>query len=254
MHKNLFDCRGKIAVVTGGSGLIGREVVRGLASFGAKAYSADLQSCVVPERKNKIKQIYLDITSESSVKSVFKKIKEDEGRIDILVNCAYPRTEDWGLPFEAIPFSSWKKNVNDQLGGYFLSCQAVAEIMKKQKNGSIINMASIYGVAAPDFSIYQGVKMTMPAAYSAIKGGVIVFTRYLAAYYAKYNIKVNSISPGGVFNRQDSVFVKRYAQKTPLGRMAKPSDVVGAAIYLASDASEYVTGINLLVDGGWTAW
>jgi NAD(P)-dependent dehydrogenase (short-subunit alcohol dehydrogenase family) len=140
------------------------------------------------------------------------------------------------------------------MGGYFFASRAAAEIMKRHHNGSIINFASIYGISAPDFGLYKGTSLTMPPAYSAIKGGIIAFTKYLATYYAPYGIRANVVSPGGVENGQPSAFVRRYSQKTPLGRMARPEDLVGAVIYLASDASSYVTGTNLVVDGGWTAW
>lgn len=256
MPNNLFSCKGKIAVVTGGSGLIGREIVKGLINFGAKVCIADINEkrSLAAARRLKAGYIYLDITSEGSVRSGFSKICKEYRRIDVVVNCAYPRTKDWGCKFEQISLVSWNKNINDHLGGYFLASQAAAEIMRKNRTGgSIINIASIYGVVAPDFSIYKRTKMTMPAAYSAIKGGIVSFTKYLAAYYAGDNIRANVVSPGGVFDNQSASFVRNYSAKTLLGRMAKPQDIVGAVVYLASDAANYVTGINLLVDGGWTA-
>lgn len=145
-----------------------------------------------------------------------------------------------------------EKNIEMHLGGYFICCRKIAEYMKRQKRGSIINFGSTYGMVGPDFNIYKDTKMTMPAAYSLIKGGIINFTKYLASYYGKYSIRVNSISPGGVYDRQPPIFVKKYAAKTLLKRMANKEDMVGAVIYLASDASRYVTGHNLVVDGGWS--
>jgi len=255
-YKRLFSCSGKIAVVTGGAGLIGKEIVKGLIASGAKVYVADNDAAKVKKifRSGKIKFIYLDITSEESIIGLFAKIKKEAGKIDILVNSAYPRTKDWGNKFEDVSFTSWKTNLDSQLGGYFLCCRAAARCMKDSKGGSIINLGSTYGVVAPDFSIYEGTQMTMSAAYSAIKGGLITFTKYLATYYAKYKIRVNSISPGGVFDNQPAIFVEKYCKRTPLGRMAHPSEIAGAAVFLASDASSYVTGHNLMVDGGWTAW
>ena len=194
----------------------------------------------------------MEITKEKSVSDLVNFIAKKFGRIDIWVNNAYPRTKDWGDKFEDIKLSSWKKNIDMHLNGYFICCQKVVEYMKKRKSGTIINMASVYGVVGPDFSIYKGTDMTMPAGYSAIKGAIINFTRYLASYYAKYDIRVNCISPGGVYNKQPSMFVKRYTDKTPLKRMAEKEDIIGAAIYLASDASKYVTGHNLVVDGGFS--
>lgn len=255
MYKNLFSCKNKTAVVVGGAGLIGSEIVKGLSDFGAKVYIADTNKRAAEKIKAKgIKFIYLDITSEDSVHRALNEVHNAAKKIDVLINCAYPRTSDWGLKLEDVPFDSWKDNVNNHLGGYFLCSKVAADLMKRKARGVIINFASIYGVVAPDFSIYQGTKMTMPVAYSAIKGGVITFTKYLATYYAKYNIRANVISPGGVLNGQDSTFLKKYAKKTPLNRMADSSDIVGAVIFLSSDASSYITGQNLIVDGGWSVW
>lgn len=254
-YKTLFDLKNKVAIVVGGSGLIGTEIVRGLSDFGARVYIADTSEKAAEGIKVKgAKFIYLDITSEDSVRKALSEARDEAKKIDVLINCAYPRTGDWGLKLEDVPFDSWKDNVNNHLGGYFLSSKMAADLMKEKANGVIINFASIYGVVAPDFSIYRGTKMTMPVAYSAIKGGIISFTKYLATYYAEYNIRANVISPGGVFNGQDSAFLKKYAKKTPLNRMADSKDIVGAAIFLSSDASSYVTGQNLIVDGGWSVW
>lgn len=255
MYSSIFSCENKTAIVTGGCGLIGREIVKGLSQYGAMVYIADQDEASAQKLINQnIKFLNLDITSESSVREVLQTVLEDSGKIDILVNCAYPRTKDWVVKFEKISFESWKENVNNHLGGYFLCCQKVAEQMKFQQSGSIINFASTYGIVAPDFSIYEGTEMTMPAAYSAIKGGIITFTKYLASYYGKYNVRVNTVSPGGIFDNQAPSFVDKYSHKTPLGRMGNPGEIVGAVIYLASDASSYVTGHNLIVDGGWTTW
>ncbi|MFA4934077.1 MAG: SDR family oxidoreductase [Candidatus Omnitrophota bacterium] len=254
-YNSIFDLKNKVAVVVGGAGLIGSEIVKGLSDFGAKVYIADIDKQAAGKIKTRgIKFIYLDIASEDSIYRALNAVCEEAKGIDILINCAYPRTDDWGLGLEKVTFDSWKENVNNHLGGYFICSKVAAELMKKKSGGVIINFASIYGVVAPDFSIYRGTKITMPAAYSAIKGGIINFTKYLATYYAKYNIRANVISPGGVFNRQDPLFVKRYADKTPLKRMAKPLDMVGAVIYLSSEAAAYITGQNLLVDGGWSVW
>jgi len=256
MYKTIFSCKNKVAVVAGGCGLLGREVVKALSEFGALVYIADINSknAVNLLREKKIKYIYFDISSEDSIEKAMNEIIRKAGRIDILVNSAYPKTEDWGLKFEKVSFDSWKKNINDHLGGYFLSSRTAAEIMKEQGGGAIINLASIYGVTAPDFNIYEGTKMTMPVAYAAIKSGIIGLTRYIATYYGRHNVRANVVSPGGVFDNQNINFVRRYSQKTPLGRMAAPRDIVGAVIYLASEASSYITGCNLIVDGGWTVW
>lgn len=245
-----------MAFVTGGSGLLGRETAKGLADFGATVYIVDISDKNVKNLicNSNIKYIECDITSKESIDETISKVVTSSGRLDILVNTAYPRTKDWGLKFEEVPFDSWQKNVNDHLGGYFLVCQAAARQMKRQGGGSIINFASIYGVVAPDFSLYEGTVMTMPAAYSAIKGGIISLTRYIATLYAPYNIRANTVSPGGIQDKQPRSFVEKYSSKTPLGRMGTPQEFVGTVIYLASDASSYVTGQNIIVDGGWTAW
>jgi NAD(P)-dependent dehydrogenase (short-subunit alcohol dehydrogenase family) len=255
MYPNLFSCKDKVALVTGGLGLIGREIVQGLNDFGASVCIADINEHAMKGLKNPTAVHFqnLDITSEDSVRHTVEAVIRQFKKIDILVNCAYPRTSDWGARCEDVSFDSLKMNVNGHLGGYFLCCQKVAEQMKLQGGGSIINFASIYGVVAPDFSIYEGTPLTMPVAYSAIKGGVIAFSKYMATYYAKHNIRVNCISPGGIFDKQPESFVEKYIAKTPLGRMGTPKDMVGAVLYLASDASLYVTGHNLIVDGGWTA-
>lgn len=255
-YRKLFSLEGKTAVVTGGGGLIGSEIVAALSEFGARVVIADTNR----ERAEALMHAtgagyaQLDITSEGSINEALSAVEQGEGRLDILVNCAYPRTADWGTKLEEVPYQSWQTNLDSHLGGYFLSCRKGAEIMKRRGGGSIINIASIYGVVAPDFSLYQGTAMTMPVAYSAIKGGLIALTRYLATYYGGDGIRANVISPGGIQDGQPELFVDRYASKTPLGRLGQPEEVAGAAVYLASDAASYVTGHNLLVDGGWTAW
>ncbi len=252
-YGNIFDLSSKTAVVTGGGGLIGFEIAECLNDFGAQVYIADIGEKiggrVLPEC---VKFVKMNIISEESVDAALSEVYSGSGKLDVLVNCAYPRTDDWGAVLENVPFASWNKNVNDHLGGYFLTSRRAGELMKKQKRGSIINLASIYGIKSPDFEMYKNTRMTVPAAYSAIKGGIISFSRYLASYYAEFNIRVNVISPGGVFDNQDGVFVKKYIRRTPLNRMANPGDIVGAAAFLASDASEYITGQNIVVDGGWS--
>ena len=260
MTKDIFPdkflLKDKIAVVTGGAGLIGKSISLGLAQAGARVYIADIDkdASVTLEKQNKnLSWIEIDITDINSVKSCIKKIIKKDKKIDIWINCAYPRTSDLSTKFENIKYESWKKNVDMHMNGYFLCCQQIAEQMKKQKNGSIINFSSIYGIVGPDFSIYKGTDMTVAAVYSAIKGGIVNFTRYLASYYGKYGIRINAICPGGIFDKQPQNFVKNYASKTPLERMGRPEEIAGPAIFLASDAASYITGHILMVDGGWTA-
>lgn len=256
-----FLLKNKIAVVVGGAGLIGKSLVFGLAQAGAKVYSCDInkQENLKLEIKSKkiglnVKSIQIDINNVESIDSCIKTILKDDKKIDIWINCAYPKTDDWNKKFEKIKYQSWKKNVDMHLNGYFLCCYKIALQMKKQRDGCIINFGSIYGINAPDFSIYKGTNMTMPAAYSAIKGGIINFSRYLASYLAKYCIRVNIICPGGIFNNQHKSFVNNYEKKTPMGRMGKPEEIAGPVIFLASEAASYITGQVLIVDGGWTIW
>ncbi len=256
MYKEFFDLTGKNIVVMGGSGIIGQEISRALAEFGATVCLVDVQKPADASLLSHKNIIYYeaDLTGEAALRGVLDKIIGEKKRVHGLVNSAYPRTKDWGVKFEKIPYASTLANFEYQFGTCFLACQIVAEHMKKSGGGNIVNVGSTYGVVGPDFSVYGNTEMTMPAAYSAIKGGVINFTRYLAAYYGRDNVRVNCLSPGGVFNNQPAPFVEKYSQKTPLGRMAKPQDMAGAVVYLLSEASAYVTGHNLMVDGGWTAW
>lgn len=243
----MFSIKEKVIVVTGGNGLLGKQMVYTFREQGAKVISAD----IFFEDKGD-DDFIIDITDEDSVKKAIDTIVEKYNQIDGWVNNAYPRTKDWGNKFEDIPLESWRKNVDMHLNGYFICCQVVLEKMKNQGFGSLINMSSIYGLVGPDFTIYDGTEMTTPAAYSAIKGGVNNFTRYLASYYGPFQIRVNTVSPGGIFDNQPEVFVSNYNKKVPMKRMGIPKDIVSAVYYLLTDEANYVTGHNLVVDGGWS--
>jgi len=244
----MFSIEGKVIIVTGGNGLLGKQIVKSFREQGANVVAVDI--FFETQRDD---DFIIDITNENSVKEGVNAILKKYGRIDGWVNNAYPRTSDWGKKLEDIPFDSWRKNVDMHLNGYFLCCQVVLEQMKIQQFGSLVNMSSIYGLVGPDFTVYNGTDMTMPAAYSAIKGGLINLTRYLAAYFGPYQIRVNSVSPGGIFDNQPSAFVDNYNKKVPLRRMGSPKDIVAAIHYLLADEASYVTGHNLIVDGGWTS-
>lgn len=239
----------KVIIITGGSGLLGREIISNLMSENATCINVDVNQIDLDGLIN----YKCDITKESEVTVMVEHVLNSYSRIDALVNNAYPRTKDWGLKFEEIPYESWQKNVDMQLNSVFLCSQKVLGIMKNQMSGSIVNIASIYGMVGPDFSVYDGTAMTMPAAYSAIKGGVISFTKYLASYFGKYGIRVNAISPGGIFDNQPEQFVKNYEQKVPMKRMGYPADIAPLVSFLIADEAEYITGQNIAVDGGWTA-
>ncbi len=238
----------KIILVTGGSGLIGKELVADINRKGGKAINADIgvETCL------KLGTIFMDITNDNSIQNGIDLIVKEYGRIDGLVNNAYPRTKDWGVKFEDIDPQSWRNNIDMQLNSYFVCSQKVLKIMDNQHCGAIINIASIYGVVGNDFTLYEGYGGTSPAAYSAIKGGIINFTRYLASYYGKKGIRVNCVSPGGIFDHQHHSFVARYEAKVPLGRLGKPDDIAPSVSFLLSDDAKYITGQNLIVDGGWT--
>ncbi len=258
--KDMFNLEGRVAVVTGGAGLIGSALAQGLATFGAHTFIADIDAATAERYAAELagkglqcSAIALDILDVASISAAIEEVMSKAGSLDIWVNSAYPKSKDWGMIFEKVSIDSWRTAVDSQMTSYCLCCRQAAEAMRPQKRGSVINLGSTYGMVGPDFTIYEGTALTMPAAYAAIKGGIINFTRYLASYYAKDGIRFNCISPGGVENNQVTSFVEKYVAKTLLGRMARPSDIAGAAVFLASDASSYVTGHNLVVDGGWTA-
>lgn len=248
MYAGLKD---KVVILTGAGGLIGRASLKHLTDYGAKVVAVDL---------NEIESdadlfLSLDVTHKDDIDKLVKIVLDKYRRIDGLVNLAYPRTKDWGVHFEEIPLESWQRNVDMQLNTVFYICQQVLEVMKKQQSGSIVNIGSIYGVVGNDFSLYEEYGGTSPAAYSAIKGGVVNFTRYLASYYGKYGIRVNCMSPGGVLDEknQRSSFIKRYSQRSLLGRLGNPSEMAPAISFLLSEEASFITGHNLMVDGGWTA-
>ncbi len=238
----------KIIIVTGGNGLIGKAIVKDINENNGNAINADI-NVETDLAKN---QIYCDITSNESIKKSINLVINKYGRIDGLVNSAYPRTKDWGNRFEDVTLESWRKNVEIQLDSVFYITQLVLRKMKEQQFGAIVNIGSTYGVVGNDFTVYEGTDLSSPAAYSAIKGGIINFTRYLASYFGKYGIRVNCVSPGGIFDNQNPVFVKNYEYKVPLKRMGKPEDIAPSVSFLLSDKASYITGHNLLVDGGWT--
>ena len=238
----------KIIVVTGANGLLGKTLLLDIQKSGGIAINIDINN-----KTNIKKNIFCcDVTNEKKLDKVIEIIYKKFGKIDGWVNNAYPRTDDWNNDFENILYDSWKKNIDLQLNSLFLCCQKVLIKMREQGFGNIVNIGSIYGIVGPDFKIYEDSKFTMPAAYSAIKGGVINFSRYLASYYGKYNLRINCVSPGGIYNNQHEDFVKKYSNNTPLNKMANADQISPAIIFLLSDFADYITGHNLVVDGGWT--
>ena len=239
--------KNRIIVVTGGSGLIGNEILKNLELNGALAFNADISV----DTNLKERTIKFDVTSEESVRNGIELVVNYCGRIDGLVNCAYPRTSDWATRFEDIVYDSWKMNVDIQMNSTFLVIKNIIPYLLLSK-GVIVNVTSIYGVVGNDLTIYENTGITPPAPYSAIKGGIINFSRYLASYYGRSGIRVNCVSPGGIFDNQDKLFVSNYEKKVPMGRMGRPDDISPVVSFLLSDEAKYITGQNLIVDGGWT--
>lgn len=239
----------KIILVTGGSGLLGKEMIADIRNKGGIPINLDVKV----ERDLSKNEWTCDITSDNDIKESVSAILKQYGRIDGLVNNAYPRTSDWGASFEEITAESWRQNVDWQLNSYFLMSREVLVHMKNKKTGTIVNIGSIYGVVGNDFTLYESSNIRTAPAYSAIKGGLINLTRYMAALYGQHGIRINCVSPGGIFDNQDLSFVSAYEKRVPLKRMGRPDDIAPAVSFLLSSESKYITGQNLLVDGGWTA-
>jgi 2-deoxy-D-gluconate 3-dehydrogenase len=269
-----FKLEGRVAVVTGGAGLLGREFSRTLAEAGAAVVVADIQAGAVEAVAADLTAqgyptlgVRLDVTDPASVQAMVEATLARFGRLDILVNSAAldPKFDPEALArgiipgrFEDFPLDLWNQALAVNLTGVFLVTQACVQQMLAQGKGSIINICSTYGLNGPDQRIYvraDGQRVGYkPVYYTVTKAGVLGFTKYLAAYYAGTQIRVNALTPGGVYNQHDEDFVRNYSARTILGRMARKDEMNGALLFLASDASSYMTGANLIVDGGWTAW
>ena len=264
MQKDLFDVTGKTIVITGAAGLLGSQYAEGLSQAGANVVLADLDFKKCSELSSHLEKRYsvnpmpikLDLTKSSSVKEMVKKIMKKYNKIDVLINNAAYQGNDKlrTTEFEKLPISSWNMALSVNLTGIFLCCQEIGKIMVKQKNGIIINISSTYGIVAPDQRIYGKSGHNSAIFYAATKSAILNLTRYLASYWQGKGIRVNTLSPGGVEKNQEVNFRKEYAKKTMLGRMARRNEYIGPIIFLCSDASSYMTGSNLIVDGGWTAW
>lgn len=266
---DLFSLEGQTAVITGAAGLLGRQHCQALANAGANVIAADLDGAVcaaiAAELPTDSLGVALDVTEPASIGAMLERVGERYGRIHILVNNAAindmfetPSAAAEQSRLENYPLTLWQKSLDVNVTGVFLCAQAVGSQMARQGGGSIINIASTYGIVAPDQALYRRPDGSQPfyksPAYPTTKGAVLALTRYLAAYWGEAGVRVNSLSPGGVENGQEPYFVAQYAARTPLRRMACPDDYQGALLFLASRASAYMTGANLVVDGGWTAW
>jgi NAD(P)-dependent dehydrogenase (short-subunit alcohol dehydrogenase family) len=266
-----FNLEGKVAVVTGALGLLGREHCSALAGGGAKVVVADLnaQGCaefaesLMTGYRRPALGIACDVTCAEAVETLAEHVLGAFGQIDILVNNAaiddkYQKDAAAESRFEEYPVERFRRMLDVNVIGTFLCSQRIGRRMAARRSGSIINVASTYGVVAPQQALYRGVDGSQAffksPAYPTSKGAVLQFTRFLAAYWGEANVRVNALSPGGVAQDPDPHFRAEYAARTPLGRMAEPSDYRGALLFLASNASAYMTGANLIIDGGWTSW
>lgn len=262
--KNIFDLTGKVIIITGAAGYLGTEYAKALSKAGASLVLADInykQCVLISSQISKdaigiIEPIKLDLNKKSSIVNFSKIIKKKFTKIDVLINnAAYQgNSELRKISVEEFPLKIWENGISTNLTGIFLMCQEIGKIMVEQKFGNIINISSTYGIVGPDQRIYGDSGQNAAAFYSASKAGVIGLTKYLAAYWERKGIRVNSFSPGGVKRNQTKSFIKNYSDRTILGRMAEKEEYIGPIIFLASDASSYMTGSNLIVDGGWTAW
>jgi len=253
-YQNKFKNKNKLAYIVGGSGLIGREITVAILSSGANAILLDIKKTKNISKKNCYYQ-YFDCSDTQNLSNNFKKVLHKFGSPNIFINCSYPRTKDWSKnSFKDISFTSFKKNLDIHLNSYaWLSKLAAESMVIKKKGGSIIQLSSIYGVVGQNQNIYKGTKMKENMTYSLIKGGINNLSRQMASYYGKYNIRVNSLCPGGIkVSSHHSRFIKNYCLHVPLKRFCTATDVASAALFLSSDASSYITGTNLVVDGGWT--
>jgi NAD(P)-dependent dehydrogenase (short-subunit alcohol dehydrogenase family) len=266
---DMFSLNNKTAIVTGALGLIGKQHCYALAEAGANIIITDLNDNGCKEFAREFGSnafgFGVDITNPDEIKELLTKSKEKFNKVDILINNAAindmvenPTSTLEQSKFENYPLYLFKKVMDVNMTGTFLCSQIIGSEMSENNYGSIINIASTYGIVAPNQSLYQdeegNQKFYKSAAYPTAKGAIIAFTKFLAAYWGNQGVRVNALSPGGVQNSQDEYFIKNYSEKTPLGRMAQPYDYKGAIIFLASDASAYMTGANLVVDGGWTIW
>ena len=263
--KELMHLRGRVALITGGGGHVGAAAAEALAELGASVAVLDIDrsSCLRVTRSIKTQYgvptmpLVVNLSNETATRSVPAQVLRQFGRLDIVVNCAAlvatSRLKGWTSLFETQRTAAWRKALEVNLTAPFVLVQACAKSLAASHHGSVVNIGSIYGVVGPDLRIYHGTRMGNSAAYATSKGGVIQLTRWLATVLAPA-IRVNAITCGGVYRNQPRAFVRHYAARTPLKRMATEEDLKGAVAYLASDLSRYVTGHNLVVDGGWTAW
>jgi NAD(P)-dependent dehydrogenase (short-subunit alcohol dehydrogenase family) len=272
---DLFDLSGRVAIVTGGAGMLGLRYAEAIGEAGGLPVLADLRPDAVAEGVTQLAMsgieslgVSMDISSAEDVEAMVAQVEQRYGRIDILINNAAltvkggsETMEGYFAPFESYPLDLWRRALDVNLTGTFLCTQAVGRVMVRQQRGVVLNIAAVYGMVGPDHRIYEGIvnqyggeAFNTPISYSATKAAILNFTRYLATYWADKGIRVNSFSPGAVYDDHDETFVRQLTHRIPLGRMAEQGEYKGVILFLVSDASSYMTGANVVVDGGWTSW
>lgn len=257
-----FDLEGKTVIITGGSGLIGRAFAEAVSQYGGNVVIADIPGALPEkfaaelERKHgrKMLGVELDVAVRTDVENLKNLTVETFGGISGLINSHQNKTARFFAKFEEYTDQDWDAVVETNLKGTFLTCQIIGGWMAQNGGGSIINIPSTYSVVAPNQNLYTGTNLGCPAAYSASKGGVMALSQYLSTYWAKNSVRVNQLTPHGVWNNHQEKFEENFSKLSPLGRMSYNHEVAGAAIFLLSDASSYITGDNIMIDGGWTAW
>lgn len=274
MHDSLkgierFTLSGKTVIVTGGTGILGNLYCRRLAEAGAEVIIADLDQNKCELLANEISNytgknsigLAVDLSSEQSVIKWAQRVFDSVRAVDVLINNAATKSANFFAPLEKFPLDDWNKVVGVNVTGIFLAAREIGSAMAHRGSGSIINICSIYGLVGPDQRIYEGSwyeelggAINTPLVYSATKGAVAAMTRYLATYWGHKGVRTNTLTPGGVSSGQNGIFQQKYSERVPLGRMADAEEMVGALLFLASDASSYINGQNIIVDGGWTAW
>lgn len=261
--KELMNLKGRRALLTGATGGLGKVIAATLAELGADLILVDYDSYNLSELRVSLEKMWgvkvegyvCDLEQEVQRSDLISHLSCSSQNLNILINNAAfvgsSNLEGWAVPFERQSIATWRRAFEVNLTAIFDLCQGLTPVLKASRGANIINISSIYGVYPPDWKLYENTELSNPAAYSASKGALLQLTRWLAATIAP-SVRVNSISPGGIIRGQPKVFIDRYAEKTLLGRMATENDLIGAVAYLASDLASYVTGQNLLVDGGWS--
>lgn len=263
MIEHLFSLDDRVAVITGGLGQLGRQFTDVLTAAGARVAVLDVHDAMTADTERRL-HVRADVTDGASLERAITQVEACWGTPHVLINNAAldsPPDAPAGAngPFEGYPLDLWRRILDVNVTGVYLSCQVIGGRIAAAGRGSVINVGSIYGLVSPDQRIYEyrrqaGDEFFKPAAYAASKSALLNLTRYLSTYWAPQNVRVNSVSFAGVFNNQDPAFLREYIKRVPLGRMARPDEYNGAILFLASDASSYMTGANLVLDGGYTAW